>query len=321
MRKFITILLIFILTGCASNSGLEDNGIDERINKPEIVDCEDLVLPQNTEVNSNLNTEEGTLELSWYDEQQKEDVRYIVNYNDPVCSESVKVYIDHLNIEDTVDNGGASNTTKQKSERDVSLTFNAVTNNQAIHNISQLDNTKTVKEQSIDGGTVIIYSKQDDQENIYGAFKTKDAKYELGVVGGFSLQMDDYELLSIKELAFNGKSLLCIIGVFGANAPVQNYFSLENGEITPFLRVDTGHAVELDLDDNGTTEIVSSHGTPNQSYVYKWEKDRFYVSNINDTLNATSVYLDEESQFNVSYEDPNTIEKYKYQSGSLILLN
>jgi len=57
----------------------------------------------------------------------------------------------------------------------------------------------------------------------------KLAYYELGVVGGLHPQGND-ELLSITELVLYNKSLIRINGVFGANAPVQNYFEIAEGK-------------------------------------------------------------------------------------------
>lgn len=169
-------------------------------------------------------------------------------------------------------------------------------------------------------GKIIIFSKRDDNEHIYGAYKTKNTFYELGVVGGLSSQMDD-ELLSIKELLLFNKSLIRIKGVFGANAPVQNYLSMEDGKIIPFLRVETGHATEIDLDGDGTVEIVSSHGTPNQSYIYKWSDGKFTVTNVNEALGATSVNLNDEKQFEAFFNKNDTNNLYEYNSGVLKLLN
>lgn len=120
-------------------------------------------------------------------------------------------------------------------DENIILTFQSVNNEQKIQEVSQIEDAEIVKEQAVLAGEIIIFSKQDDNEFIYGAYETKDTLYELGVVGGLSSQLDD-ELLSIKEIKLFNKSLIRIKGVFGANAPVQNYFSIEDGKAVPFLR-------------------------------------------------------------------------------------
>jgi hypothetical protein len=210
----------------------------------------------------------------------------------------------------------------QHSEKTELLSFQLVNPEQQIQLITSIENANIIKEQSVTGGAIIIYSKNDDNEFIFGAYQTNEGTlYDLGAVGGMSPQLDD-ELLSIKELSLFNKSLVRIKGVFGANAPIQNYYSIEDGRLIPFLRVDTGHAEELDLDGDGTVEIVSSHGTPIHTYIYKWADGKFSVVNVNESLNAVSVFLDEDNSFNVQLEiGSNLIKQYEYKSGILKPIN
>lgn len=207
----------------------------------------------------------------------------------------------------------------QSNEKVVELSYITVSNNQQIHELTNLNMSAVVKEEKVSGGTVYLYSKKDDPENVYGAYETSEHKYDLGIVGGLYEQMDD-EILSIDEITLNGRTLLAIKGTFGANAPVQNYYSLEQNSISPFLTVDTGHARILDLDHNGVSEIVSSHGTPMHINLYKLDSG-ISMANLNEALNATNINLDEAGNFNVSDEDSKLAEKYKYVSGKLVLVN
>jgi hypothetical protein len=204
------------------------------------------------------------------------------------------------------------------ANENITFTFQSVNNEQKIKEVSQIEDKEIVKEQEVLAGKIIIFSKRDDNEHIFGAYRTKDTLYELGIVGGLSSQMDD-ELLSIKELKLFNKSLIRIKGVFGANAPVQNYFSMEDGKIVPFLRVETGHATEVDLDGDGTVEIVSSHGTPIQTYIYKRSDGKFTVVNVNEALGATSVYLNDEKKFEAFFNKTDTNNLFEYNSGGLNL--
>jgi hypothetical protein len=156
------------------------------------------------------------------------------------------------------------------------LAFEKVQNVQKVVKVDTIQMEQLIKEQGITGGKISIYSKSGDVEQVYGAFESKAGLYELGVVGGLHPQGNN-ELLSIKELELYGKSLIRINGVFGANAPIQNYFEMADGNPIPFLLVDTGHAEEVDLDGDGIEEVVSKHGLPLLTFVYKWDDGAFLV--------------------------------------------
>ncbi|MEX1031379.1 MAG: hypothetical protein WDZ91_15250 [Paenibacillaceae bacterium] len=212
----------------------------------------------------------------------------------------------------------SSNDSHVNHEENIPLTFQSVSNEQKIQEVSQIEDAEIVKEQELLAGKIIIFSKQDDNEHIYGAFKTVNALYDLGVVGAQIY----HESLSIIELNLFNKSLIRINGSFGANAPVQNYFSIEDEKITPVLRVETGQTVELDLDGDGSVEIVSSHGTPMTTYIYEWEDGEFSVSNVNESLNAISINLTDDKKFNVQYKvGSNTTKLFEYKMGKLKPLN
>ncbi|WP_152970627.1 hypothetical protein [Bacillus sp. FJAT-28004] len=168
--------------------------------------------------------------------------------------------------------------TKQ-SEIVMPLAFEKVQNVQKVVKVDTIQMEQLFKEQEISGGKISIYSKSGDAEQVYGAFESEAGLYELGVVGGVHPQNND-ELLSIKEMELYGKSLIRINGVFGANAPIQNYFEMADGKPNPFLLVDTGHAEEVDLDGDGIEEVVSKHGLPLLTFVYKWEDGAFKVGEV-----------------------------------------
>lgn len=179
--------------------------------------------------------------------------------------------------------------------------------------MKQEDIDEITKEQTIAGGKIIIFTKQDDKEYIYGAFETKDSLQVFGAVGGFN----NLELVSIEELSLFNKSLICIRGVVGANAPIQHYLTVEDGEITPFLRVATGNTMEVDIDGDGTAEIVSIHGTPLETYIYKWQEGEFWVTSVNKSLGATYVFLNQDRLFEVMFTGSDDIELFEYKSGIL----
>jgi hypothetical protein len=201
-----------------------------------------------------------------------------------------------------------------------SLFFEMVKSKQHINKVLKLEKQKIIKEQPVKKGKIIIFTNENDEERLlFGAFQTEDAQYELGLVGQNSPALDD-ESLSVKELTLFNKSLILVSGVLGANAPLYNYFSIEeDGAIHPFLIVDTGHAIESDLDNDGIVEIVSTNGTPSVTYIYKWQDGAFYISNVNEALGAASVDFDIatkrfSAQFNIQAAQN---ERLEYKSGLL----
>lgn len=240
------------------------------------------------------------------------------------CSNTDKDYsLNNEPLYEEQNNEGFPNNEPQINETSkdskITLPFQSVNNEQKISKVSQIEEESIIKEQEVMFGNIIIYSKQTDNEHVYGAYKTKEDVYDLGKIGGQHNEMND-DLISIKELTLFDKTLVRIDGVYGANAPVQNYFSID-GEITPFLRIDTGHATEADLDENGTSEIVSSHGTPMQTYIYRWDDGKFIVSDVNKALGAISVYINEEMQIEAFFDQDQKNKLFEYDSGILKLLN
>ncbi|MGO4698034.1 hypothetical protein AB4Z50_27500 [Paenibacillus sp. 2TAB26] len=157
--------------------------------------------------------------------------------------------------------------------------YEKVENAQKVAKVDHIQMEQLIKEQNINDGKISIYSKSGDAEQVYGAFESEAGLYELGAVGGMHSQNND-ELLSIKELELYGKSLIRIDGVFGANAPIHNYFEMKDGKPIPFLLVDTGHAEEVDVDGDAIEEVVSKHGLPLLTFVYKWEDGAFKVGEV-----------------------------------------
>lgn len=197
----------------------------------------------------------------------------------------------------------------------ITLQFMPVEDVQEIHEVRQIAEEKIVREQALSEGTIVLFTKQDDSDYLYGAYKTKDAIFELGVVSGWFDNVDEF--LSIDELNLLDKQIVRIKGIFGANAPVQNYYTIEGGKINTFLCIDTGHALEVDLDGNGTVEIISSHGAAIQTYIYKWENDQFTIADVNEALGATSVYLNPDEQLEAFYHTTQTSQRFSYDAGVL----
>ncbi|MGO4184813.1 hypothetical protein AB4Z17_26950 [Paenibacillus sp. TAF43_2] len=167
----------------------------------------------------------------------------------------------------------------EQSDFVMPLAYEKVENAQKVAKVDNIQMEQLIKEQNISGGKISIYSKSGDVEQVYGAFESEAGLYELGAVGGMHPQNND-ELLSVKELELYGKLLIRIDGVFGANAPIHNYFEMKDGSPIPFLLVDTGHAEEVDLDGDGIEEVLSKHGLPLLTFVYKWEDGAFKLGEV-----------------------------------------
>ncbi|MBO9598509.1 MAG: hypothetical protein J7559_11925 [Cohnella sp.] len=201
----------------------------------------------------------------------------------------------------------------------VPLSFREVTSEQKIERTAEPnDPSDIVLEAEAAGGSILVYRKQGDLEYLYGQYRTDSARYELGIVSGAFFPLDS-GVLSITSLTLNGYSVVRINGAVGANAPLHNYYRLDNGEILPFLLVDTGHAAEIDLDGDGMEEIVASHGLPMQAYVYSFKDGRFKWADVNEALGATHVILNADNRFEVQAEQGSSEHsRYVYRNGSLI---
>lgn len=94
------------MTGCTQkiqNYNSNEQKSNSPTNTPNIVqskeiDCATLEIPQNVETNTNLDKENGILEVSWFDRSQGKDVIFKIRYTDKDsnCSESVKHLISHV---------------------------------------------------------------------------------------------------------------------------------------------------------------------------------------------------------------------------------
>lgn len=99
---------------------------------------------------------------------------------------------------------------------------------------------------------------------------------------------------------------------------MQNYFAWEGEAVIPFLKIDTGHAKEVDLDGDGTIEIVATHGTPMASSIYKRENNEFFSSSVNEALDVESAWLLADNRFEVQEKVGAAAEWYRYRSGEWI---
>ena len=55
------------------------------------------------------------------------------------------------------------------------------------------------------------------------------------------------------------------------------------------------HTVEADIDQDGIAEIVATVGTVAETFIYQIEKDSLVSVNLNEAMNTTIVFYDQES--------------------------
>lgn len=200
----------------------------------------------------------------------------------------------------------------------ISLKFEPIEIAPDIQELSQKDIKEILKAVDLDKDKVFIYTKQNDKENLYGGFSTKQSLYDLGKVG-LLMYLDLTNITLPKE--FNKKPLIRIDSAYGANFPQSNYFLLEDTLPKKILTVD-GHVKEVDLDQDGTVEIISSTGTPTDTYIYKWINDQFSVANVNKSLDALSViFKNEDHPVFEAYFNDKTRKTYRFTKDGLQLIH
>jgi hypothetical protein len=88
MGKSLILLIAFsmVIIGCTK----------QQTDSQKISDCSKITIPNETEVNTNVDTGKKILEASWYDDTKGKDVTVSIRYSENNCSESVKKLISHV---------------------------------------------------------------------------------------------------------------------------------------------------------------------------------------------------------------------------------
>lgn len=166
------------------------------------------------------------------------------------------------------------------------------------------------------GAEVIVYAKQEDADYLYAAYSGNGSVYDLGKIAGIAYDKKGDVTIEEQVSLFHQK-VVKLTGAVGASAAYTLYFSIDDGIPKPLLRIDTGLARELDLDFDGSDEIVASSGLPINSYVYRWNRDRVEVSDLNEALGAASVTLSPERAIEASNERDGLVKLYWYSPAQL----
>ncbi|MCD1261575.1 hypothetical protein B5M42_022490 [Paenibacillus athensensis] len=140
-----------------------------------------------------------------------------------------------------------------------------------------------------DGGKVLLYQTPADNENVYAALQTDTELFAVGPIG-YTAQPDQYEVSEVEAL--HG-AYVKIIGACGANCPISAYVRL--GQPVPVLLRIEAHTEEVDLDGDGSCEIVASVGTLAETTVYTVVRGEPAVANLNALLHASLVIYNKQS--------------------------
>jgi len=139
---------------------------------------------------------------------------------------------------------------------------------------------------------IVIYARKNDTENLYAAWLSNDAVYDLGAVAGYPYDQDDQ--LTVRNMMLFRKEVVKIQGSIGAAASLARYIEIENGVPKLLMTLDEGHASELDVDHDGLPEVVVSSQTIPHTTIYRWNDGRIERCSLNEALRAEAVSITDE---------------------------
>jgi hypothetical protein len=238
---------------------------------------------------------------------------------DTMNNNSIPVLPVEQNLIDVSENNTADDTPIDLGRgSDITLVYKLVKEEPSFTALDKNDIQEITKEIMIDSGKVMIYTKPQDKESLYAAYESEKGLFDLGMFGSSSPSENIISSPEISLLDMYNKSLIRIKGVYGANAPTQLYFYVSDLIPAPTIRIETGNTEEIDLDGDDVKEIVSSHGTPTHTIVYKRNDKHFGSADLNEALNATSVHWDHKNKLFVAYyQDTNHTEYFIYTGKEL----
>ncbi|WP_072774752.1 hypothetical protein [Desulfitobacterium chlororespirans] len=184
-----------------------------------------------------------------------------------------------------------------------------------VDNLYLDDSYKIIEEKRIDNGVSVFLYKDNENRQINGGISLKDKSYDLGEV---SVANTPDDLMGIEEVQVFGKKAVKIYGILGSNYAQAFYFLVEEKLEESIIQID-GYTVEIDLDDDGKKEIVSTLGTIPETKIFTFKEGTIYGSDINKSIGAKSVLLqDNDKKLFQVYFEPNKPEQYVYHEGSLL---
>lgn len=201
----------------------------------------------------------------------------------------------------------------EKEDNIYPLEFSQISNTK-IQNL-QLDNINIIEEKIIDKDLSAFIFTNNENSEYKGAINSHGKSYYIGQV---SMEGTPEGLMGIEELQIFGKRAVKFYGILGANYAQAYYWLVEEKTEDSIFQVD-GNTIEIDLDNDDKKEIVATIGTIPETRIYKLEEGKIYVSDINKSIGAKSVYLKDEGKklFEVYFE-PNKPEQYVFDKDSFI---
>lgn len=182
---------------------------------------------------------------------------------------------------------------------------------QSLEPIASIEQSQQLQREAFEGSIIFTYKKNEDAEGIYAALERKDGTYDLGQIGYEGAS--DYSAKTVDAL---GKAYLKVTGLLGANAPVSNYVSLDS--TSPTLLHIEAHTVEADVDQDGTQEIIATVGTVAETFIYKLQKDSLVSVSLNEAMNATIVFYDQESNTFKAEVPKGELSQWKIENNTLV---
>jgi hypothetical protein len=203
----------------------------------------------------------------------------------------------------------------QKSYKDniYPLEFFQISNTN-IQNL-QSDNINIIQEKIIDKDHRAFIFTNNENGEFKGAINLDGKSYYIGQV---SMENTPEDLMGIEEIQVFGKRAVKFYGILGANYAQAFYWLVEEKTVDSIIQID-GTTIEIDLDNDDKKEIVATTGTIPETRIYKLKEGKIYVSDINKSIGAKSVYLKDEGKklFEVYFE-PNKPEQYVFNKDSFI---
>jgi len=185
--------------------------------------------------------------------------------------------------------------------------------NAKIENL-ELDNiSKIIEEKIIDKELSTFIFTDNENSEFKGGINLNGKSYYIGQV---SMENTPEDLMGIEEIQVFGKKAVKIYGILGANYAQAFYWFVEEKLEEAIIQVD-GSTIEIDLDSDGKNEVVATIGTIPETRIYMLKEGKVVVSDINKSIGAESVILQDKELFEVYFE-PNKPEHYVFNKDSFI---